>query len=195
MDNPSPKDMSEAINCEEVLRIASEVAIAAGDMNAMSPAELAEEPAIVAMLVSMASYWRRKGRDSLSADLARATATIQSVADNIGGSPGNIVEWSAEVGAAMLRGDALIQSLNTELARATAQGMERAAVICEQRQIDRDKQAESDYGRSKGYGVPDWREDLVERNREDEDCAEAIREEIARLAPTPLPETAKENEV
>jgi len=69
------------------------------------------------------------------------------------------------------------ERLSADLVRATAQGMERAAVICDQYPA-RDPAQD-------GNGF--WAA---------ENCAEAIRSEASRLQPpTPLPETAKEDEV
>jgi hypothetical protein len=74
--------------------------------------------------------------------------------------------------------------LSADLAKATAQGMLKAAEIC-------------DALPDRQYNFPLTAE---ENNRElardsaKQECAEAIRAEAAKLTPTPLPETAKENE-
>jgi hypothetical protein len=51
------------------------------------------------------------GLNAVADDIERLERVIRQVADNIAGSPATIVEWSAQVGAAMRKLDELYQRM------------------------------------------------------------------------------------
>lgn len=185
MTAPMDKRM---VNRDEVLRLASEVAIAAGDVHALTPAELADEPQIVDMLMRNATYWVQKGIDSLSADLAKASAQIeqeQTIAVQMQQERDALRAELAKAQAAVPRWIPIAEEMPPPLVHVGLLNMDRY-------QNCPDEMDDRNHIKDIGFWDPQF---CIWSCRGERAQIGTAYTHWARLPPTPLHESAKENNV